>query len=360
MSYILEALKKSDQERQQGLAPGLQTVQVPVTRPTGSRRLWLYLVTAALLLNAAVLGWWLSPWQSGKKAVVQQAAAVETPPPAVAQAPGKLAEVAAARGAGATVQATGRSAKTPPAVSAKPPTAPPVPRAAAVSPPGAKPPQQTASSKSATSHQKAARTTAPARSNNPPPQAVARVAKHKPAKVEPSQPSKALKTNPPSVVPKTSRKATGTASPAPAATPRGHQLPAQLVDMEHLKKILQQLPPSKKPLRISGMPVSAASLEGQSGAAAAASKSSGTSTDSSGAPNAPQVFQLPAPVQRTIPQLTLSFLVYSKVPQDRMVSVNGKMFHEGQEVSAGLKLEKITQNGVIFSYHGHRFFKGVF
>lgn len=60
MSYILEALKKSDQQRQRGTMPTLQAAQVTVVAP---RRPWLFyygLLAAALL--GATIGW-LRPWQ---------------------------------------------------------------------------------------------------------------------------------------------------------------------------------------------------------------------------------------------------------------------------------------------------------
>lgn len=63
MSYILDALKKSDKERQRGEVPHYTTVHDAVRSKTKRHTLWLYLVPAALLLNAAIFLWWLSPWK---------------------------------------------------------------------------------------------------------------------------------------------------------------------------------------------------------------------------------------------------------------------------------------------------------
>ena len=63
MSYILEALKKSDQERKQGHVPDLQTVHVPVSIEQHHSR-WLYLVIILLLLSLAFVLGWLRPWES--------------------------------------------------------------------------------------------------------------------------------------------------------------------------------------------------------------------------------------------------------------------------------------------------------
>jgi len=57
MSFILDALRKSDTERQQQAAPGLATT---VQRSPGSKtNIWIPLLTTVLILNAVVLGWFL-------------------------------------------------------------------------------------------------------------------------------------------------------------------------------------------------------------------------------------------------------------------------------------------------------------
>lgn len=65
MSYILEALKKSEYARQQGRVPDLATLpaaEAPPDLPFAANRLPL-LAGGALLLAVAVTGWW-RPWQS--------------------------------------------------------------------------------------------------------------------------------------------------------------------------------------------------------------------------------------------------------------------------------------------------------
>jgi len=76
MSYILDALKKAEKERKRGMVPDLLTVQDAMVQKPKKRLHWPYLIFAALLLNASVLMWWLSPWQSKKPNVVAQSTAV--------------------------------------------------------------------------------------------------------------------------------------------------------------------------------------------------------------------------------------------------------------------------------------------
>ena len=63
MSYILDALRKSDQQRQRGSTPTLLTVQTTPTNP-GRPRYLLNGVIAAVLISAGILVGWLQPWQN--------------------------------------------------------------------------------------------------------------------------------------------------------------------------------------------------------------------------------------------------------------------------------------------------------
>ena len=81
MSYILDALKKSEAERQQAKAPGFNTVQPLQPRRTRRRSFWPALLAVALILNAGVVLVALRPWE--QRAVpprkpVQEARAPDT------------------------------------------------------------------------------------------------------------------------------------------------------------------------------------------------------------------------------------------------------------------------------------------
>lgn len=75
MSYILDALKKSERERKRGTVPDVLTVQEGLQPSAKKRSLWPVFVITALFLNAVLLLWWFAPW----KADSQRTAAVKPP-----------------------------------------------------------------------------------------------------------------------------------------------------------------------------------------------------------------------------------------------------------------------------------------
>ena len=64
MSFILDAIAKSEQERQQQEVPGAQTLALPASSVQQPRRFLPYFVIGALLLNAAVLVIWMQGGQT--------------------------------------------------------------------------------------------------------------------------------------------------------------------------------------------------------------------------------------------------------------------------------------------------------
>jgi general secretion pathway protein B len=86
MSYILDALRKSDQQRQHGQAPTLQMAE-PAAATGGRQGALAYGLTALILLGSGIaIGWW-QPWQAATPptATPLPAAPLSTvPPPAPA------------------------------------------------------------------------------------------------------------------------------------------------------------------------------------------------------------------------------------------------------------------------------------
>ena len=90
MSYILEALKKSDQQRQRGTTPTLPAAQVSVAAPK-QPLLAYYGLLAAVLLGAGITIGWLRPWQAEQPAPATEPSAARSPIPHQA-APAPLPE----------------------------------------------------------------------------------------------------------------------------------------------------------------------------------------------------------------------------------------------------------------------------
>jgi general secretion pathway protein B len=59
VSYILDALKKSEQERSRGTIPDIKAIHRPAAADPKKSSQWPYLILIVLLLNAAGLGYWI-------------------------------------------------------------------------------------------------------------------------------------------------------------------------------------------------------------------------------------------------------------------------------------------------------------
>ncbi|HEV7821864.1 MAG TPA: general secretion pathway protein GspB [Burkholderiales bacterium] len=71
------------------------------------------------------------------------------------------------------------------------------------------------------------------------------------------------------------------------------------------------------------------------------------------------ITELPPAIQQEIPPMAISVHAYSSRPADRIVGINDRLLREGGDVPPGLTLDEITPDGMIFSYKGYRFRRGV-
>ncbi|MGO9445038.1 MAG: general secretion pathway protein GspB [Thiobacillaceae bacterium] len=78
MSYILDALRKSDQQRQRGLAPTLLTAQATVAAPEQSTFPYKSLLVAFLVGAGVVIGL-LRPWQRDQPAPAAESVVAKPP-----------------------------------------------------------------------------------------------------------------------------------------------------------------------------------------------------------------------------------------------------------------------------------------
>jgi len=228
MSYILEALKKSDQQRQRGATPTLPTTQVAIAAPKQPVFLYYGLLAAVLLAAGIVIGW-LRPWQAE--------------PPAPATEP--------------------IAAKSPISISAPAPLPEPPETA-----------RQTAQELPTTNSTPA---------------------------VQPAPMVAAMKAD----MPAPTRTETHSAPPTATAP-----IPERPADAALEQKVIPMA-------------------------------------------------ELPLQIQQEIPAMTIPLHAYSSKPKDRLVSINDRMLKEGESLTPGLRLEQITPDGLIFSYKGNRFRRGV-
>ncbi len=325
MSYILDALRKSEQERQRGTPPGLATTHAPLRTPKGGRPTWPWLLAVGLLANAGILAWWIEPWKdrtltgsAGSSAKVMQTSPEGVPSSTgapVARAP-KAEPVPADKGQVGSIETSERGAQRksdqPTGVdkpgigsSRKAPdrAGDPEGRTTLAPPSAATPPKPGPNRPSDPAKAAAPSATGSSVAQTTVPGAPSQAAKKEDTRraVPSSQPSQA---EPPAVVP-----------PVPSVGA------SELGLMEDLKPLLSETRPSRKE---------------------------------------PDFRQIPASLRNTLPKISVSFLVYSDKPSDRRVTINGRVFREGDEVAEGLKLEQITQEGAVLSYRGFQFHKGVF
>ncbi len=251
MSYILDALRKSDQLRRRGAAPTLLLGQTTAAAPKRPAPLAYGLLALVLLGTGMAIGW-LHPWQ--RQSV----------------APASLASTAKPPGAGQSQAPAARLAMAP------------------------KPELQ-------------AQTSAPATAVAP--------ATAQPATTAPEQPRA-------TAAAKSERRSEGRRSAPPRAV-AGVSTQA-------------------------AAPVQQATLGAKRGAAAAAPAASAMS-----------MAELPVAIQQELPPMSVSVHAYSGKPAERLVDINGHLLHEGEDVAPGLRLEQITPEGMILSYKGYTFSRGV-
>lgn len=72
-----------------------------------------------------------------------------------------------------------------------------------------------------------------------------------------------------------------------------------------------------------------------------------------------EISELPDNVRNNLPAMTFSFHVYSDNPEQRTIIINDRRIREGEEISRGLRLQSITQDGVILLFEQHRIHIGV-
>ncbi len=313
MSYILEALEKSDKQRQ--LHNGISRPSVREERiiSPSRRPFWFALFSIALLINAGILGWWIKPWKGKEPEAVlsgpvgERTSALKPSPKdnrLKQPIPGLLRPYDLASRPANTdektktplpaVQDTGKIASGYPSFSANQ---------------GEK--------------ESISNLSAPGR----PDPSIGQLLSQPVVNEERPQglPNEAPTTGPAD----TTKEEEPDEGPAPLPVATGHPTSA-----EPARRDSADYPPATP-------------------AKAPASRSPGAAA-------VPDIDKLPSSVREKLPSLAISFHFYSHDPGSRMVSINGHLLREGQAVNEDLKVEEIIVDGVIMSYQGERFRKGIF
>ncbi len=87
MSFILEALKKSDNKRQDGTIPKLETIHDSVIQPRAKQPGWVWILLFVLILNIVVLLWLFAPWQQQISITPEPGQTVVQKPPTTLEPP---------------------------------------------------------------------------------------------------------------------------------------------------------------------------------------------------------------------------------------------------------------------------------
>lgn len=64
---------------------------------------------------------------------------------------------------------------------------------------------------------------------------------------------------------------------------------------------------------------------------------------------------LPEDIRRALPNVTVSGSTYSSDSANRMLMINGQIFHEGDPVTSGLVLQQIRRRAAVFAFRGYRY-----
>ncbi len=69
----------------------------------------------------------------------------------------------------------------------------------------------------------------------------------------------------------------------------------------------------------------------------------------------PLLQQMPAEFQRALPPMTVTIHVYSDSESQRILFINNREYHQGDQIEGGIRVEGIVPDGVVLTYQGQRF-----
>ena len=302
MSYILDALKKAESERQLGNVPGVHAQAA--TSSTG-KPLVSWLIVGLLALIVILLVW--------------RTLAPVAPSPSTAPATAPPAAVATASATQPTPATnTERAMQAPAVVAGAPAPAAPAMVSASPVPKTAQPLAQVPGSTSESSQAQTTVLTPPVA-----------------ASVQPA-----------------------------SAVESGRQIVPKGVPAKELAKELAAAPVVAAPSALSkaSIPAGAAVSKAAPAAATSTTPAPGKLPAPASLPaevdadeSLPLLAQLPEVIQREVPAIAVKGYMYSRNPADRVLIIGSNFHHEGEDFPNGVRLEKLLPKAAVFSYKGFRY-----
>lgn len=137
---------------------------------------------------------------------------------------------------------------------------------------------------------------------------------------------------------------------APAATPSAAPRPAPAATAQAPAKPATAKPAPNVPAAgTSGAVVASVNPP------AAAKPAQKPATGKPAEPALPLIWDMPYSVRKDLPPLALTMHVYSSVPAERFVVVEGERHVEGDDLADGVVLRQIRSDGIVLDFKGQRF-----
>ena len=379
MSYILDALKKSDKQRQQARVPDLNTVQQELAPPKKKKAAWLLPLAGIVLANVLFILFFVmhqkqpatekqamvhSADQTPRQAVQQRPKAIApqaTPQlPPVGREPVQAEPAAVEKESTAANMAAGDAASRPDSAAAPP-------MAHEETAAGPQPREEAQAEDTQAGASEAANTIAPQATPAPSP------AGREPLQAEPAAAEKEgtaanmaeddAASRPDSAAgPSVSDEATA-AGPQPQEEAQAEDTQAGVSEEANTLAPLEE--------DATAGPVTAAppedynekpeQVQPQRPGLAETADSGPIGPESGLTKKALHIDQLPGAIRQQLPDFHISaHLFYKDKPASRLACINGNVLREGQMLAPDLKVAEIATDGVIFRYRKYLFYVPVF
>jgi general secretion pathway protein B len=149
------------------------------------------------------------------------------------------------------------------------------------------------------------------------------------------------------------------AGPAPQSPPASTVAPALITPpppLAQLPKPAQEAAPV--PRKAAKAPVAPPAAAQASGATSTTSAKGALPAAPAASSNEPRLYtyaELPDDIRRQVPTMTVGGSVYSPVPANRFMFVNGQVLHEGDVIAPGVVLQQIRVKAAVLTVSGYRY-----